>query len=89
MAGEVMYDPPHPGEVIRDSCVGPEPVASAARRLGVGAGELERLLGGRGRISPALAWKMEAIGWSDAVSWMRLQAAYDLAQERLKQERAA
>ena len=84
-----MYNPPHPGGVIRDGCLGDEPVSSAARRLGVSAGTLSRVLNGRGRISPALAWKMEAIGWSDAVSWMQLQAAYDLARERSRQEHAA
>ena len=86
---ELMYNPPHPGEVIRDGCLGDERVASAARRLGVSAATLSRVLNGRSRISPALAWKMETIGWSDAVSWMQLQVAYDLARERLRQQRAA
>ena len=86
---DLMYNPPHPGEVIRDSCLGNEAVASAARRLGVSPASLARVLNGRGRISPSLAWKMEAAGWSDALSWMQLQAAYDLARERLRQEHAA
>ena len=84
-----MRNPPHPGEVIRDSCLGRETAASAARRMGASASTLSRVLNGRGRISPALAWKMERIGWSDAMSWMQMQAHYDLAQERLQQERQA
>ena len=86
---DLMYNPPHPGEVVRDSCLGEETVSSAARRLGVGAGTLSRVLNGHRRITPALAWKMEAIGWSDAVSWMQLQVAYDLAMERQRQGQAA
>ncbi len=79
-----MRNPPHPGAVIRDSCVGAEAVEAVARRLGVGAGALARVLDGHGRISEALARKMEAVGWSDAQSWMQLQAAYDRARERLR-----
>ena len=85
---DVMCNPPHPGEVIRDSCLGDESVASAARRLDVSASSLSRVLTGHARISPALAWKLEAVGWSDALSWMQLQAAYDLARERLRQTAA-
>lgn len=29
--GALMYDPPHPGEVVLDGCLGEESVASAAR----------------------------------------------------------
>ena len=31
---------------------------------------------------------LEAVGWSNAEFWMRLQANYDLAQERRKQAAA-
>ena len=31
---------------------------------------------------------LEAVGWSNAEFWMRLQASYDLAQERRKQAAA-
>ena len=35
-----------------------------------------------------MAMALERIGWSNADHWMRLQAAYDLAQERHKQAAA-
>ena len=35
-----------------------------------------------------MALALERIGWSNADHWMRLQAAYDLAQERRKQAAA-
>ena len=38
-----------------------------------------RVLNGQAGISPEMALKLEAAGWSNADFWMRLQAAYDLA----------
>ena len=32
-----------------------------------------------------MAIALERLGWSDAGFWMRLQAAYELAQERRRQ----
>ena len=43
------------------------------------------LLNGKAGISPAMALALERIGWSNASFWMRLQAAYELAQERRRQ----
>jgi len=33
-----------------------------------------------------MAIRLEKAGWSNAEFWLRLQAAYDLAQARLRQE---
>ena len=63
-------------------------VTECARRLGVARNTLSRLLNGRLGISPRMALALERIGWSNADHWMRLQAAYDLAQERRKQSAA-
>ena len=46
-------------------------------------GRVSRVLNGPAGVSAALA--LERIGWSDAEHWMRMQAIYDLAQERRKQ----
>ena len=76
-----MQNPPHPGESIRESVEAENwTVTECAKRLGTSRENLSRLLNGRIDISPALA--LERIGWSNADFWMRLQAAYDLAQER-------
>ena len=85
----LMYDPPHPGEMIRDILEDEEvgwSVTECAQRLDVARNTLSRLLNGRLGISPRMA--LERIGWSNADHWMRLQAAYDLAQERRKQAAA-
>lgn len=84
-----MHNPPHPGSMVRDS-VGAAgwTITECACQLGVTRNTLSRLLNERIGISPAMALALERIGWSNANHWMRLQAAYDLAQERLKQKAA-
>ena len=85
-----MYDPAHPGESLRDAmeAVG-WTVTETAAQLGCTRQTFSRLLNGRTGISPTMALALERIGWSNAAFWVRRQAHYDLAQERLRQERAA
>ena len=79
-------NPPHPGLSVLDSleAVG-WTVAEFSVRLGISESEVSGLLNGERGISPAMALALERIGWSNADFWMRLQAYYDLAQERLRQ----
>lgn len=84
-----MYASLHPGHVLRETCLDGIPVTEAAARMGVAPEVLEPLLLGTRPISPDLALRLEAAGWSNAEFWMRLQAYYDLAQERLRHERAS
>lgn len=79
-----MRNPPHPGRSIRDACIEPLGlnVTEAARALGVARHTLSRLLNGQAGISPEMAIRLEKAGWSNADHWLRLQAAYDLAQAR-------
>lgn len=88
-AERLRRDPLHPGMLVRSLCLAGLSVAQAAQKLGVGRGELEALVEGRGSVTPDLALRMEAAGWSTADLWMRKQAAYDLARERLRQAAAA
>ena len=81
-----MYNPPHLGELIRESVEAEGwSVTETARRLGMGRVALSRVLNGHAGVSAALALALERIGWSDAEHWMRMQAIYDLAQERRSQ----
>ena len=81
-----MLNPCHPGETLRDDLEAAGlTVTDAAAQLGCTRQALSRLLNGKAGISPALALALERIGWSNAAYWMRLQAAYELAQERRKQ----
>lgn len=84
-----MYDPAHPGELIRESLrdVG-WTVTECAERIGVARNTLSRLLNGRIGVSAEMALALERIGWSNAEHWLRLQANFDLAQARQKQAAA-
>ena len=84
-----MKDPPHPGRSIRITCLEPLglSVTDAARMLGVARHTLSRLLNGHAGISAEMAIRLEKAGWSNAEFWMRLQAAYDLAQARKREDR--
>ena len=84
-----MMNPTHPGESIRN-CIDESDwtVTECAARLSVTRNNLSRLLNGRIGISARVALGLEGVGWSNAEFWMRLQANYDLAQERRKQAAA-
>lgn len=81
-----MHDPSHPGELLRRDIEAVKwTVTECAQRLGVARNTLSRLLNGRIGISAQMALALERLGWSNAEHWMRLQAAYDLAQARRRQ----
>ncbi len=85
-----MKNPPHPGRgLIQDCTAAGLSITEAAEKLGVARVTLSRVLNGKAGISPEMALKLEAMGWSNADFWMRLQAAYDLAQARLRKESEA
>ncbi len=82
-----MDYPTHPGISIREGCLAGElTVAEAARMLGVARHTLSRVLNGHAGISPEMAIRLEKVGWSNAEFWLRRQAAYDLAQARLRED---
>lgn len=85
-----MANPPHPGGIVKD-IIGDVSLsaAEAAEKLGVTRSSLLRLLDGEQGISPAIAVELERQGWSDAETWLRMQAAYDLAQARKRAEKSA
>jgi antitoxin HigA-1 len=78
-----MYNPPHPGSILREDVL-PElgfSVTEAARQLGVSRVTLSRLIHGKAGLSPDMALRLEA--WLDgpsAETWLRMQTAYDLWQ---------
>ncbi len=83
-----MRNPSHPGRVIRSLWLAGRDPAGTAGRLGLDPAEFTRPLRGECPLSPRVALRLEATGWSQAEFWMRLQAYYDLAQERLRNERS-
>ena len=57
-------------------------VTQGAKALCVSRTTLSRLLNAGAGISADMAIRIEKAGWSNADHWLRLQAAYDLAQAR-------
>lgn len=81
-----MYVRQHPGTVVRELWLDGEPPAAAARRIGVPPEEWMLFLDGQAPLTPRLAAQLESAGWSNAPFWLRLQDAYDRAQQRLRLE---
>ena len=77
-----MKNPPHSCRSIKHACLEPLglSVTDAAHALGVARHTLSRALNGQAGISAEMAIRLEKVGLSDTDHWMRLQAAYELAQ---------
>ena len=75
-----MYNPPHPGEVIKELCLKPLgiSVTSAAKGLGVSRKTLSALLNGRAGVSPEMAIRLSIAFDTSAESWLNQQSQYDL-----------
>lgn len=77
-----MYNPPHPGEVIRELCLDPLglSVTEAAEALGVSRKTLSAILNGRAGLSPEMAIRLSIAFDTTAESWLNQQTQYDLWQ---------
>lgn len=77
-----MKNPPHPGLSLRHDCLEPLrlSVTDAAKRLGVSRKQLSDVINGHSGISPEMAIRLHKAFGGGADTWLRLQAAYDLAQ---------
>lgn len=83
-----MFNPPHPGETLREDVLPALSltVTEAATQLGVTRAALSRVLNGHAAISPMMALRIE--GWlgvengGSADGWLAQQTAYDLWQAR-------
>ena len=67
-----MYNPAHPGEVLREY-LGDVSVTEAAVRLGVTRVSLSRILNGTNGISAAMALRLEAALGASAEMWVGMQ----------------
>ena len=79
-----MKNPAHPGRLIRHTCLDPlgMSISEGATALGVARPTLSNLLNGKAGVSPDMAIRLEKAFGSTADAWLRMQAAYDLAQAR-------
>jgi addiction module HigA family antidote len=82
----MMFNPPHPGRILRQYLNG-IPVSEAAAHLGVTRAALSRVLNGRAGISAEMALRLsEALGTSPEV-WIGMQGQYDLWQVSKKKRK--
>jgi antitoxin HigA-1 len=75
-----MFNPPHPGLVIREDVL-PDldlSVTEAAHQLGVSRVALSRVINGRAAISADMAIRFAQWLGGSAETWLRAQAQYDL-----------
>ena len=78
----MMYNPPHPGEIIKELCLKPLgiSVTAAAEGLGVSRKTLSTILNKRAGISPEMAIRLSIAFDTSAQSWLNQQSQYDLWQ---------
>lgn len=79
-----MHNPAHPGEVLRVLWLDEFglSVTEAARHLGVSVERLSEFCAAESPLTGELAIRLERAFGSTAEAWMRMQAAWDLAQAR-------
>ena len=79
-----MKKPPHPGKVVRISCLEPLglSVTEGAKVLGVSRQALSNLVNCHSRISGDMAVRLANAFGSTTETWIRLQVAYDVTRPR-------
>lgn len=79
-----MYDPPHPGEVLKELYLDPMglTVTEAADGLGVSRKTLSSLINGRYRVSPEMAVRLSKSFDTSPQVWLGMQQDYDLWQAK-------
>ena len=75
----MIFNPAHPGEVLRDY-IGELSVKEAASRLGVTRAHLSRILNGHAGITAAMSLRLSAALGTSPDFWLRMQVQYDLWQ---------
>jgi len=86
----IMYNPPHPGEVLKGLYIKPMKlkVAEVAERLGIERKAVSRLINGRTGITAEMAIRIGKAFNTRPGLWLDMQRGYDLwhAKERMKHE---
>lgn len=83
-----MKNPPHPGTVVRVSCLEPLGlnVTDGAKVLGVSRQALSNLVNGRARMSSDMAIRLAKAFGSTTETWIRMQTAYDVVQAQARED---
>ncbi len=84
-----MFNPPHPGELIRIEIIEPLglSVTAAAKVLRVSRPALSSLLNGKADLSGDMALRIEKAFGPKMDTLMRMQSAYDIARTRRRESK--
>ena len=79
-----MYNPPHPGEFIKEVYLEPLGVSyrSVARKLKVAPSTFNRIIKGQSSISPEMALRLSKTLGRTPESWLMMQSNYNLWQAK-------
>jgi len=79
-----MYNPPHPGEFIKDVYLEPLGLSprSVALRLKVSPSTFSRIIKTQSAISPIMALRLSKCLGRSPESWLHMQDSYDLWQAK-------
>ena len=71
-----MYNPSHPGRIVRSGCLEPLglSVTAGAKALGVSRQALSSLVNGRARVTPEMAVRLAKAFDTNPELWIRMQA---------------
>ena len=77
-----MYNPPHPGEVIKGLWLDPAKISitEAAKALAVSRKTLSKIINRNGSVTPEMAVRLSIALGGSAESWIGHQVTYDLWQ---------
>jgi addiction module HigA family antidote len=83
-----MLKPSHPGDLVRHDCLEPLglTVTKGAEVLGVSRKTLDNLVNRRAGVSPEMAVRLAIAFGGSAQAWISMQAQYDYAQVRQREE---
>jgi addiction module HigA family antidote len=73
----MIFNPAHPGEVLRDY-LGEITVSDAAHRLGVTRAHLSRILNGRASITAPMSLRLSVALGTSPDFWLKMQVQRDL-----------
>ena len=76
----IMYNPPHPGDFIRETYIEPLNISlrAAALQLNVSPSTFSRLVKGEADLSPEMALKLSKAFGRTPESWMLMQSNFEL-----------
>jgi len=84
-----MFNPSHPGELLREEMGDNLTVTELARKVGVSRTQMSMILNGRAGISAPMSLKLDEMFKKSDGFFYRVQQGYDLAQARQERARSA